>query len=310
MRIDELLSREEPCFSFEFFPPKDAEGDRTLFETIWTLAALEPGFVSVTYGAAGSTRDGTVEICTRIKKDAGLETMAHLSCVGETIEGLETILGSLEEAGVENVLALRGDPPRGETDFVPPPGGLESSADLAAFIAGRHPWAIGGASFPEVHPEAESRVADIEFLKRKVDSGANFLITQLFFDNGIFFDWLTDVRAAGIDVPIVAGILPVTSYAGLKRFCEICEAKIPERLDHALAACGGDVEAEYELGIAYATRQCEELLGEGVAGIHFYTLNRSPATRAVLGALRAGRPWLRAGGGNRAAIGAGLGITP
>lgn len=293
MRIPDLLHPDEPSFSYEFFPPKTEDAYATLFETVAKLNRLEPDFVSVTYGAAGSTRDGTVEISTRLKRELGIETMAHLSCVGETREGLEAIIGRLAEGGIENILALRGDPPRGATDFVPPEGGLEGSAELAAFIRERVDWGIGGSSFPEVHPEAASPQADIDYLRQKVEGGAEFLITQLFFDNAVFFSWLENVRAAGIDVPVFAGILPVRSYAGLVRFCEVCDAKIPRRVHEGLAACEGDPAAERAFGIAYAARQCEELLAAGVQGIHFYTLNQADSTMAVLGALKAARPWER-----------------
>jgi methylenetetrahydrofolate reductase (NADPH) len=294
VRIDEIIATTRPCFSFEFFPPRTEEGVAGLFETIRILKPLDPGFVSVTYGAGGATREGTVEISSAMKRDYGVETMAHLSCVGETRERLAEILGEIERVGLENVLALRGDPPRGETEFQQPEGGLSSSAELAAFISERFGFALGGACFPEVHPEAESLEADVAFLRTKVEGGASFLITQLFFDNQVFFDWLPAARGAGIDVPIIPGVMPITSYAQIKRFCEICQATIPEPLAEAMEALDGDEAAELELGIAYAARQCEELLAAGVPGIHFYTLNKAPATRAILGSLRAARPWERA----------------
>jgi methylenetetrahydrofolate reductase (NADPH) len=293
MRIDELLTSSGPVFSFEFFPPRTPEGVETLFETVEALKPLTPSFVSVTYGAGGATRDGTVEIATRVKREHGLETMAHLSCVGETAQGLVEILDRLEAGGIDNILALRGDPPRGETEFKRPEGGLDSAADLAGFIHERYGFAIGGACFPEVHPEAPSLEADLAYLKTKVTSGASFLITQLFFDNRIYFDFVNAARATGIDVPIVPGVIPIASYAQITRFCQLCDASIPEPLAEAMGALGGDQEAEAELGMAYAARQCEELLAGGAPGIHFYTLNRAPATRAVLAALRVGRPWER-----------------
>lgn len=298
MRITELLGGPEPCFSFEYFPPKSEEGARALFAGIEEVQRLNPGYASVTYGAAGSTREGTVEVTTRIKRDYGIETMAHLSCVGETIEGLETILARFAAAGIENVLALRGDPPVGEADFEPAPGGLRSSAELAAFIRGNpttRDFGIGASCFPEVHPEAASPEADIAFLREKVAAGAEFLISQLFFDNDVYFAWLADVRAAGIDVPIIPGILPIISRAGLHRFCSVCDARIPDRLDDQLEALGGDEEAERAFGIAYASRQCEELLAAGVPGIHFFVLNRAVSVKAILGALLAARPWDRVG---------------
>jgi methylenetetrahydrofolate reductase (NADPH) len=294
MRIDEIISTRRPCFSFEFFPPKTEEGTEALYETIRVLRPLDPGFVSVTYGAGGATRDGTVEISGTIKREFGIETMAHLSCVGETRDGLVQILGRIEDAGLDNVLALRGDPPRGEPAFRMPEGGLSSSPELAAFISERHAFAIGGACFPEIHPEAADLEADLAFLKTKVDGGATFLITQLFFDNQVFLDWVAAARRAGIEVPIIAGVMPITSYAQIRRFCEICQATIPAPLAEAMEALGGDESAELELGIAYAARQCDELLAAGVPGIHFYTLNKAPATRAIMGALSAARPWERA----------------
>lgn len=300
MRIPDLIAAsEEPCFSFEFFPPKTEEGVAELFASVEDLNRLEPSFVSVTYGAGGSTREGTVEITTRIKREYGIETMAHLSVVGETIAGLDAILGRLDAAGIENVLALRGDPPRGEPDFTPPPGGLTSSAELAAFIRGREATArfgIGASCFPEIHPEAASPEADIAFLREKVEAGAEFLISQLFFDNAVYFDWVEQVRDAGIEVPIIPGVLPIISRAGLHRFCDVCKAKIPARLDERLAALDDDPEAERAFGIAYASRQCEQLLAAGAPGIHFFVLNRATSVKAILGAIKAGRPWERTGG--------------
>ncbi|HSI82051.1 MAG TPA: methylenetetrahydrofolate reductase [NAD(P)H] [Solirubrobacterales bacterium] len=296
MRINELLANQRPVFSIEFFPPKTPEGVEQLFETVAALRPLGPDYVSVTYGAGGSTRDGTVEIADRIKRDNGIEVMAHLSCVGETREGLEEILRRFEEIGIENVLALRGDPPRGETEFTPPEGGLSSAAELTGFISERHDFAIGGACFPEVHPEAASLDADLAYLKTKVDAGASFLITQLFFDNQVYWDFVAAARERGIDVPIIPGVIPIASYGQVARICELCNASIPERLDRAMSALGGDPEAERLLGVAYASQQCDELLAGGAPGIHFYALNRAPGTRAVLSALRASRPWERADG--------------
>jgi methylenetetrahydrofolate reductase (NADH) len=297
VRIDEIIASKRPTFSVEFFPPKTAEGTETLFATARSLRELEPDFVSVTYGAGGSTRDGTVEITRALKDDLGYETMAHLSCVGETTDGLAETLGQIEAAGIENVFALRGDPPRGQEDFVQPEGGLGSAADLAAFIGSRWNFAVGGACFPEVHPEAPDLETDLAYLKTKVEAGASFLITQLFFDNQVYFDFVSAARAAGIEVPILAGVIPVASFAQTKRICSLCDASIPSRLEEAFRAAEGDQQAEFELGVAYAAQQCSELLIAGVPGIHFYALNRAPATRAVLGALQASRPWERQRGG-------------
>jgi methylenetetrahydrofolate reductase (NADPH) len=206
MRIDQILDRSEaPVFSFEFFPPKSEEGERKLRETLGTLRELEPDFVSVTYGAGGSTRGLTLELTKWIKQDLGIEAMAHLSCVGATRDELSVILDSLVDAGIENVLALRGDPPQGEIAWQPHPDGLRYSSELAALIAARYPVAIGAAAFPEVHPEAADMVSDLRFLKQKVESGVSFLITQLFFDNEAYFRFVEEARAVGIDVPIIPG---------------------------------------------------------------------------------------------------------
>jgi methylenetetrahydrofolate reductase (NADPH) len=296
MRIDRIIASKRPVFSVEFFPPKTEEATEGLFATARELRELEPDFVSVTYGAGGSTREGTVEITKALKEDLGFETMAHLSCVGETTEGLATTLDRIEAAGIENVFALRGDPPRGREDFEQPEGGLGSAAELARFISGGWDFAIGGACFPEVHPEAPDLDTDLAYLKTKVESGASFLITQLFFDNRAYFDFVAAVRSKGIDVPILAGVIPVAGFAQTKRICELCDATIPESLEAAFRAAGGDEEREFELGVAYAAQQCAELLIAGAPGIHFYALNRAPATRAVLGALRAARPWERSRG--------------
>jgi methylenetetrahydrofolate reductase (NADPH) len=296
MRIDEILAAKRPTFSVEFFPPKTAEATTELYETARELKLLEPDFVSVTYGAGGSTRDGTVEITKALHGELGLETMAHLSCVGETTDGLAATLDLIEAAGVDNIFALRGDPPRGDEEFVQPEGGLGSAAELAAFIEAGWDFSIGGACFPEVHPEAPDLETDLNYLKTKVDSGAGFLITQLFFDNQVYFDFVRAARERGIEVPILAGVIPVASFAQTKRICELCDAGIPAPLEAAFEAAGGDPERELELGIAYATQQCAELLIAGCPGIHFYALNRAPATRAVLGALRASRPWERTRG--------------
>jgi methylenetetrahydrofolate reductase (NADPH) len=296
MRVDEILAAPGPTFSVEFFPPKTDEATERLFATARSLAELEIDFASVTYGAGGSTREGTVEITRALAEDVGLETMAHLSCVGETREGLAATLDRIGEAGIENVFALRGDPPRGEPDFVQPQGGLGNAAELAAFIDEGWDFAIGGACVPEVHPEAPDLDTDLAYLKTKVDAGATFLITQLFFDNQVYFDFVAAAREKGIAVPILAGVIPVAGFAQTKRICELCDASIPPRLEAAFAAAGGDPEAEFELGVAYAAQQCAVLLIAGAPGIHFYALNRAPATRAVLGALRASRPWERVRG--------------
>ena len=294
MRIDEILEERRPVFSFEFFPPKTKQGMAQLKGALEDLRQDEPAYVSVTYGAGGSTRDRTVEITTWIKQELGIEAMAHLSCVGEPVSRLREILDEVRDAGIENILALRGDPPRGETEWRPHPEGLHSSPELTELIAADYDFCIGAACFPEVHPEAPDLEHDLRFIKRKVDAGASFLITQLFFDNQLYFDFVQEARAAGIDVPIIPGIIPVTNYAQIKRFTQICGASIPPELERELAARADFPDAVKDLGVAYATAQCGELLARGAPGVHFYTLNRSPATRAILAALRAMRPWDRA----------------
>ena len=293
MKIGEIVaSADSPSFSVEFFPPKSEEGRESLFETVGVLRELEPDFFSVTYGAGGATRDGTLETTKAIRDEHDVEAMAHLSCVGETVESLREIVDRIADAGIENILALRGDPPRGQPDFVQPEGGLASSAELAGLISEAHPdISIGGACFPEVHPEAPSLEADISYLRTKVDNGASFLITQLFFDNRSYFEFVPAARAAGIEVPIIPGIMPMTAYKQIALISELCESKIPQPLAEAMEAAGGDERIEFELGVAYASQQCADLLRRGAPGIHFYALNRWPATRAILAALRVARPW-------------------
>jgi methylenetetrahydrofolate reductase (NADPH) len=292
VRIDEIIATKgEPTFSFEFFPPKTDDGERNLRSTLEDLRALEPDFVSVTYGAAGSTRDKTVELTKWIKQELGIEAMAHLSCVGTTREELLGILDGIQGAGIDNVLALRGDPPRGETEWKPHPGGLHYSTELAALISGSYPFSVGAACFPEVHPEAPDMAHDLRFLKEKLSSGASFLITQLFFDNELYFRFVDEARAVGIEAPIIPGIMPITDVKQIKTITGMCGASIPPGLLAQLDRRTDDPDAVLQLGVSYSTLQCAELLARGAPGIHFYTLNRSPATRAILSALKLLRPW-------------------
>ena len=293
MRIDRIIEDAgEPVFSFEFFPPKSDAGERVLGLALESLRQLEPDFVSVTYGAGGSSRARTLELTKWIKQELGIEAMAHLSCVGVTRDDLRTVLDGMGEAGIENVLALRGDPPRGETEWRPHPGGLSYSTELAALIRDGYEACVGGACFPEVHPEAPDMAHDLRFLKEKIDSGVSFLVTQLFFDNELYFRFVDEARSAGIEVPILPGIMPVTSLAQIKTVTDMCGATIPPALREALEWRSHDPEAVLQLGVSYATLQCAELLARGAPGIHFYTLNRSHATRAILSSLKLHRPWL------------------
>jgi methylenetetrahydrofolate reductase (NADPH) len=294
MRIDALFGRGEPVFSFEFFPPKTPEGEANLLAAVRELRALEPAYVSVTYGAGGSTRDKTLEIVTRIRAEHGLEAMAHFTCVGATVDDLRRELDRFRDAGVENVLALRGDPPPGATQWTATEGGLAHSRELVELIAADYPFAIAGACFPETHIHATSPQDDLRHLKAKVDAGVRFLITQLFFDNAVYEDFVARAREIGIEVPIVPGIMPITNVAQIRRITELCGSELPPRLVAQLEARADDPEAVLDFGVAYATLQCAELLAMGAPGIHFYTLNRSPATRAILSALRLMAPWERA----------------
>ena len=293
MRIDQIIAdAEDPIFSFEFFPPKSDAGERVLGLALESLRQLDPAFVSVTYGAGGSSRGRTLDLTKWIKQELGIEAMAHLSCVGSTREELGAVLDDMHDAGIENILALRGDPPRGETDWKPHPGGLTYSTELAGMIRANHDACIGGACFPEVHPEAPDLAHDLRFLKDKVDNGVSFLITQLFFNNEFYFRFVDEARAAGIEVPILPGVMPITDLRQIKTITGMCGATIPQPLLEALEWRSYDPDAVLQLGVSYATLQCAELLARGAPGIHFYTLNRSHATRAILSALRLLRPWV------------------
>jgi methylenetetrahydrofolate reductase (NADPH) len=294
MRIDDIIGADRPVFSFEFFPPKTEDGERNLENALAELRTLEPSFVSVTYGAGGSTREKTIEIVKRIRDQHGLEAMAHFTCVGATVPELRGTLDEMRGAGIDNVLALRGDPPAGEEQWTATEGGLEYSRELVELIAGDYPFAIGAACFPETHIHADSPEADLEHLVEKVGAGVNFLITQLFFDNARYFQFLERARAAGITVPIIPGIMPITRVGQVERMASMCGASIPEALRDELHARAEDPEAVLDFGVAYATLQCAELLAAGAPGIHFYTLNRSPATRAILSALKLAKPWEKA----------------
>jgi methylenetetrahydrofolate reductase (NADPH) len=288
MLIRDFLATGAPSISFEFFPPKSDEAAAQLERTIAELGALEPAFVSVTWGAGGSEREKTIDIVTRIKRETGIEAMAHLTCVGARREELGAILARLEAAGVRNVLALRGDPPRGQSAFTPAEGGFRYAGELVAFIREIHGPAlcVGGAAYPEKHIECGNPAVDLNNLKRKAEAGLDFLITQLFFDNRHYWEFVERARAAGIKVPIVPGIMPITNVAQAERFTVSCGATLPFKLAAELDRRRDDPRAVMQLGIAYATSQCIDLLTAGAPGIHFYTLNRSAATREIFSALK------------------------
>lgn len=288
MKIRNRLNPSNPCFSFEFFPPKTDAGTANLMQTLEELSPLEPGFVSVTYGAGGSTRDRTLELVTRIKRDTGIEAMAHLTCLGHTRTQLRELLGRLEEAKIDNLLVLRGDMPQGEPVSVPEKEGFQHALDLVRFIREEDfNFSLGGACYPEGHVETVSRDEDLQHLKAKVDAGLDFVITQLFFDNAFYFDFVERARRIGINVPIVPGIMPITNHEQIQRFTRMCGATVPMRLALQMERMKDQPEALVQLGVAHATVQCMELLARGVPGIHFYTLNKSPATRMIVSALRA-----------------------
>ncbi len=288
MKIRNRLNPSNPCFSFEFFPPKTPEGEKQLWEALEDLRSLDPGFVSVTYGAGGSTRDRTIDLVTNIKQRTGIEPMAHLTCVGHSKEEIGEVLERLARARIENVLALRGDPPKGQEQFQQHEGGFQYASQLVEFIRQKDlGFCIGGAGCPEGHIETASREIDLKNLKTKVDQGAEFIITQLFFDNAFFFDFVERARRIGINVPIVPGIMPITNYDQVQRFVRMCGATVPMRLQLELEKIRDRPDAVAQLGVAHATVQCLELLSRGVPGIHFYTLNRSPASRMIVSALRA-----------------------
>jgi methylenetetrahydrofolate reductase (NADPH) len=298
VRVSEIIATRRPSFSFEFFPPKDDAGVEALIDTMRQLRSLEPSFVSVTYGAGGSTRARTTDLVVRLREEVGIEAMAHFSCVGSTRDELREQLQRMRDAGVESVLALRGDAPHDADGFETTPDGLANASDLVALLADEFDFGVGAACHPEKHPEAPDADTDLTYLRRKVQAGADFLITQLFFDNAVFFDFVARARAVGITVPIVPGVLPITNIAQLQRITTMCGATLPGRLLAQLEHRRDDPQAVSDLGVAYATLQCAELLAAGVPGIHFYTLNRSPATRAILSALRLLQPWTSASAGS------------
>lgn len=282
MKIKELFSGPGPVVSFEFFPPKTAEGTEALFHTVEALKPCSPSFVSVTYGAGGSTRDRTLELVSRIKRDLGFETMAHLTCVGATREEIHSVLSRLRDDGIENVLPLRGDPPKGETEFVKVDGGFEYASELVRFIRDSgFDFCLGAAGYPEGHVEATDLDTDLRHLCTKVQQGVDFLITQLFFDNADYFAFVDRARAAGIEVPIVPGLMPVTNVAQVHRFTQMCGSRIPEELRRRLEIVKDDPSAVVATGVYWTARQARELLDRGAPGVHFYTLNKSSATLAV-----------------------------
>ena len=282
MKITEIFASGRRTVSFEFYPPNTEQGADALFRNIEILRSCKPDFVSVTYGAGGGTRDTTIGIVRHIREETDLEVICHVTCAAQTKEEVQAALALLEPANIENVLGLRGDPPRGETKFIPADDGYQYAAELIEHIRKNHDFAIGAACFPEGHLESPDLESDMAFLKKKVDAGAQFLITQLFFDNADYYRFLERADRWNIHVPIVAGILPILSTGQIRRFTALCGARIPQQLDDKLEKFADDDNAVREIGVEYASRQVEDLWRNGVAGIHLYTLNRSYSTSKVV----------------------------
>jgi methylenetetrahydrofolate reductase (NADPH) len=286
-RIIDRFGRGETVFSFEFFPPKTDEGAENLMTTVRDLeAAVSPDYVSVTYGAGGSTRERTHQVVTRIQQDLGVPAMAHLTCVAATVEEIDGVVDRLVVAGVQNILALRGDAPQGQEEFQVAQGGFAHASQLVAHLARRGDLCIGAAAYPEAHPESPSAEEDLRWTLHKVEQGASFLVTQLFFDNRHYFEFVERLRAAGCEAPVVPGIMPITNVAQIQRFTSMCGASIPAALAARMEAYQDDPASVMAVGIEHAIEQCRSLLAGGAPGLHFYTLNKSLATRSILAALK------------------------
>ena len=298
MHINDILSESNPTFSFEFFPPKTAEAADKLYETIRDLETCNPSFVSVTYGAGGSTRELTHDLVVKIKETTSIPPIPHLTCVAHSEDEIKSTLERYASVGISNILALRGDPPASMVDYDRSKDAFLYAADLVRYIrqfneSGKHPdprgFGIGVAAFPEGHPDTPNRLLEMDYLKAKVDEGADYICTQLFFDNHDFFDFRDRCELAGINIPIIAGIMPITSASGIKRMAELAAgAHFPAKLLKALNRAGDNREAVQRVGIQHAAEQCAGLLDGGVSGIHFYTLNQSRATREVYASLGLG----------------------
>ena len=282
MHIAKILEKQKTTLSFEFYPPRTDKGFSRLFETIAELAYLEPGYVSVTYGAGGSTRERTHRLITKIQQTTPLTVVSHLTCVGHSKDDIQGILEKYTRSGIQNILALRGDPPTGDPDFQPSADGFAYAQELVAFIKERFPqMGIGVAGFPEGHPATPNRLKEIEYLKQKVEAGADYIVTQLFFNNDDFYDFKERCEIEGINVPIVAGIMPVTSVANMKRMSELSlGARIPAKLLKAIYRAPDDAYVE-NVGIHWAASQVNDLIEKNVDGIHFYTLNKSSQIKRI-----------------------------
>ncbi|HEY1232482.1 MAG TPA: methylenetetrahydrofolate reductase [NAD(P)H] [Candidatus Binatia bacterium] len=282
MKLADLYARPGLTLSVEFFPPKTEKGEESLFSEIESIKRLNPGFCSVTYGAGGSTREKTIDLVEAIHNRCSLEVMCHLTVVGQSKADARAILDRLKQKRIENLLALGGDPPQGMPDWRPHPDGFQHAVELVREAAAHDCFSIGVAGFPEIHPRAESRATDLDFLKQKIDAGAAAVITQLFFDNDDYYRFVDDLRSMGVTVPIVPGVLPILSAPQVRRFTALCCAKIPAKLERELVRVEDDENAAIEMGIEYATRQCEDLIRFGVSGLHFYSLNKSYSLLSIV----------------------------
>jgi methylenetetrahydrofolate reductase (NADPH) len=290
MRFPDAYGSGKFGLSFELFPPKTPAGDEELLLHVEKLMAFRPDFITCTYGAGGSTRAKTLEVVERVHQRFGVPTASHLTCVGSTVEQLREYLAEVQRRGIQNIVALRGDPPRGETRFQPVAGGLSYANELVAMIRREFPqFGIAVAGYPETHREAPSPQVDLENLRRKVDAGADVVITQLFYNNDDFWRFRDRCERAGIRVPIVPGILPVTNLAQIQRIAALCGATLPVEFRKALEAAADDVQGQFDVGVEFATRQVQALIDRGVPGMHFYVLNKSPATGGVLRAVALSR---------------------
>ena len=282
MKLRDIVNKEGVAFSCEFFPPRTDKGEENLWNCIQELKVVNPAYVSVTYGAGGSTQDRTKRIVTRIKEETDLNPVAHLTCVGSTKEQLGELLDEYQAADIENILALRGDAPEGMDHFEATAGGFSHATDLTRFIHERGGFSIGVASYPEGHPESKGGVEDdVRYLKMKQDCGADAVITQYFFNNDDFFRFRELAINEGVTIPLIPGIMPVGNYDQIVRFSSMCGAKVPESIGKLMIPHREDAEAMKAIGIEIATKQCEELISNGVKGLHIYSLNRSEATIAI-----------------------------
>ncbi len=286
MRIHELFRAQTQTFSFEFFPPKTTADVDELWGRAQELKALGPSFISVTYGAGGSTRRNTIDLVCRFQAELDMIAMAHVTCVGHSQAELREVLEELRQRGVENLMCLRGDPPRGQTNFVPAPDGFTYAHELVALARSIGDFCIGVAGYPEMHPESADKHRDLEHLKAKVECGADFVTTQLFFDNRDYFEFCDRAQRIGMTARIIPGIMPITNYRQIVRFATMCGATLPTVLRQRLEPVADEPQAVLEIGVDWAWRQCEELLAGGAPGIHFYTLNRSLATQRIFARLR------------------------